>query len=190
MGSDSREYLVKSFLQPPKYYHLYESYDEAKTEFSLSISELKSDCLLPPKIPKSFKVFGYLYSSKTGNEREIFVYSNSTRLPWESISFKENNLRLPPPHEAVSYSAEIKKSTLSVLIEYLKLLKILSKSPDKFLGPVLVVQDLLDHIYATVNVIRPHQARETLIEILKLQRNQKFKIISEVVKFSPYNLPL
>ena len=77
---------------------------------------------------------------------------------------------------------ELKKINSSFLVNFLDLLDILINCPSSNLR-VKKIEDLellFYNFYHLINKFRPHQALETLIQMLKVQKEQKLNLVEQI----------
>ncbi|KAI9913408.1 hypothetical protein PsorP6_005816 [Peronosclerospora sorghi] len=74
---------------------------------------------------------------------------------------------------SVDYKAEMKKINHSLLANFVELVDILIKKPALFNEKLDEVELLFLNMHNLINAFRPHQARETVIEMLKTQVHER-----------------
>lgn len=77
---------------------------------------------------------------------------------------------------------ELKKLNSSLVVNFLDLLDILIKCPASPLRAKKLedIELLFCNFHHLVNKFRPHQALETLIQMVKIQKDQKLQLVEEI----------
>ncbi|OWZ16224.1 Mediator of RNA polymerase II transcription subunit [Phytophthora megakarya] len=75
--------------------------------------------------------------------------------------------------ETVHYKAEMKKINRSLLANFVELVDVLVKKPAMFNAKLDDVELLFLNMHNLINAFRPHQARETVIQMLKTQVQER-----------------
>ncbi|RLN64018.1 hypothetical protein BBJ29_002396 [Phytophthora kernoviae] len=73
----------------------------------------------------------------------------------------------------VDYKAQMKKINLSLLANFVELVDVLIKKPAMFNEKLDDVELLFLNMHNLINAFRPHQARETVIQMLKTQVQER-----------------
>eukprot|EP00124_Ichthyophonus_hoferi_P002319 Ihof_evm12s152 gene=Ihof_evmTU12s152 len=140
-----------SFMPPPDLYSIY-------TQQNIDNNTAPS----PPPIPETgYTVFGIPFTTN-GNDK----------LPWKALLEAENWQQLYPK-ENFDVKAELKKIAMSLLFNYMDLIKSLVDNPTEWRDHFTRIVILLQNFQTLLNEYRPHQARETLKSMMEAQRQRR-----------------
>eukprot|EP01103_Thecamoeba_quadrilineata_P015191 TRINITY_DN4719_c0_g1_i1.p1 TRINITY_DN4719_c0_g1~~TRINITY_DN4719_c0_g1_i1.p1 ORF type:complete len:219 (-),score=40.31 TRINITY_DN4719_c0_g1_i1:8-664(-) len=136
--------VVCPFPPPPPFYHLYKT-------------DKPHDHLPPPPpIEGTYQMFGQFYS--TSDVMPTLKEQGACQL------FSETNL---------NPILELKKLNRTLLITFLKLLEVLINNPANSQPIVDQISVLCVNMHFLINSYRPHQARQSLIEIMENQKRRR-----------------
>ena len=94
---------------------------------------------------------------------------------------QENNSNQSASQNAIS---DMQSINISLLTKFLDLVEILTKNPESPQVDVLQYQlrNLFENLHYLVNLYRPHQARETIISLLKSQKETRGRTTEQLAK--------
>ncbi|KAG2185176.1 hypothetical protein INT44_001966 [Umbelopsis vinacea] len=97
-------------------------------------------------------------------------------------TLEERNVTQLYPTGKIDRVFELKKLLRSLMSQFLILLDILVREPDKFAPRITDISNILINIHHILNEYRPHQARETLRLMLETQLKKKVQATEELRK--------
>ncbi|KYQ96816.1 putative mediator complex subunit 7 [Tieghemostelium lacteum] len=149
---------VSTFPPPPPFYKLYLNYKKGdnSTDSSSTTGLKPLEPPLPPKDGTHYTQFGQ-------------TYSTVDILP----SLEELGKTQLYPQGDIEPIKELKKLNRSILFNYLQLLETLIENPTDYRSKVEDISLLFINFHHLLNSYRPHEARETLTNIMIEQIKQK-----------------
>ncbi|OQS07248.1 mediator of RNA polymerase II transcription subunit [Thraustotheca clavata] len=75
---------------------------------------------------------------------------------------------------------EMKRINKSLMLSFLELIEVLLVNPAKFSEKIEDIEKLFVNMHNLINAYRPHQARETLIDLLKQQIEERKQATAEI----------
>ncbi|KAF2194121.1 hypothetical protein K469DRAFT_727522 [Zopfia rhizophila CBS 207.26] len=128
--------------------------------------------LVPPEPPaedESYRVF---------NEVTLLDRPSETLQDWGYEQLYPSN---STPTSGEDSSAHYLQALVrSVLLKFLELLGVMSLNPDDWQGKLEEMATLVANAHTLINEYRPHQARETLINMMKEQLDKKKAEVAEI----------
>ncbi|CAH0479230.1 unnamed protein product [Peronospora belbahrii] len=147
--------IVAEFPAPPNYFVLYTEGVEYGPE--------------PPQPMKPmYHMFGSPYSTQD-------VVPDLLQ-PGKKLYASEGNNE----NVSVDYKAQMKKINHSLLANFVELVDILIKKPSMFNEKLDEVEQLFLNMHNLINAFRPHQARETVIQMLKTQIQERRNAVRDI----------
>ncbi|CEG43833.1 mediator subunit med7 [Plasmopara halstedii] len=143
--------IVSEFPAPPKFFALY-------------VDGVDSGPLPPEPMEPTYHMFGSPYSTQD-------VVPDLLPQPGKKLyaQGKENDNDSTP----IDYKLEMKKINRSLLANFVGLVDVLIKTPAMFNAKLDDIELLFLNLHNLINAFRPHQARETVIQMLKTQVQQR-----------------
>ncbi|EDV19159.1 uncharacterized protein TRIADDRAFT_62378 [Trichoplax adhaerens] len=154
------DHVVSTFPSPPSEY--YSCYTEENVRDGLTPKP-------PPIIEGSYEIYGMKFDTRDPTIRSL----ESQKI--QQVFRKESS---------VDRLAEMRKINFSILVNFIELLDLITKSPfsPKRHEKLSHLGTLFINIHHLINEYRPHQARETLKAILELQKRQKLEAVEKINK--------
>ena len=149
--------MISTFPPPPPFYHLYKSAEDQTQEDLIPPP--------PPVPPNEYRVFGVVHHN--GDEEKLQEPPPPPHLLFHDLS---NHLNL---------KAELKKLCSSVLFSLYQLLDVLVNDQENFRQKTEDIETLFSNITFLLNRFRPHQSRQTIIQIFDDQVEGKALCIEE-----------
>ncbi|POM76123.1 Mediator of RNA polymerase II transcription subunit, partial [Phytophthora palmivora] len=137
--------IVSEFPAPPKFFALY-------------ADGVESGPAPPEPMEPTYHMFGSPYSTQD-------VVPDLLPQPDRKLYAQGD--------DPVDYKAEMKKINRSLLANFVELVDILIKKPAMFNEKLDDVELLFLNMHNLINAFRPHQARETVIQMLKTQVQER-----------------
>ncbi|CAM0140139.1 Mediator of RNA polymerase II transcription subunit 7 [Umbelopsis sp. WA50703] len=158
--------------EPPTFYRRYttENLEQAKLvkHGKADASDVRLDFTIellepPPPLEGSYVVFDQQWQTED-----------------KLLSLEEMNVKQLYPTGKIDRVFELKKLLRSLMAQFLSLLDILVREPDKFGGRIEDISNILINIHHILNEYRPHQARETLRLMMETQLKKKLLATTEL----------
>ncbi|OAP65252.1 hypothetical protein AYL99_01224 [Fonsecaea erecta] len=126
------------------------SADEPKPKLPLHLAYLRP----PPPPPPSAEYY------TTFGQKQVTDPTKPSSLPTEQLLFN-------PDDPNLNHAVLLSRLTKSLLLNFLELTSILSLDPTKHEEKMEDIRQLLLNIHVVINIYRPHQARESVKEMLQ-----------------------
>ena len=149
--------VIPTFPPPPPYYLLYKNTEDQTPEDIIPPP--------PPPPPEEYRVFGVI--RQKGDEEKL-----------EEPSLPPHILSLPQS-DHLNQKTELKKQCSSLLFGFYQLLDVLVNDQENFQAKTEDIEILLMNITHLLNTFRPHQTRQTIIQIFAEQLGGKAVCIEE-----------
>ena len=124
--------------------------EQSKQKLPLPLAYLR-----PPPLPSStaehYTTFG---------QQQVIDPTKPSSLPTEQLLFN-------PDSPNLNHAVLLSKLTKSLLLNFLELTSVLSLDPTKHEEKMEDIRQLLLNIHVVINIYRPHQARESVKEMLE-----------------------
>lgn len=152
--------IVSEFPKPPSFFELYKDGKDSGPS-------------PPTPMSPTYHMFGTPYSTKDvvpdllPQEKKVYLDSSSS----SSIS-----------QDTIDFKLEMKKLNASLLANFVELIDILVVNPAHFNEKLSDLELLFLNLHNLINAFRPHQARETLIEILRNQIEEGQQATREILQ--------
>ena len=116
----------------------------------------------PPPPPESAEFY------TTFGQSQVIDPTKPSSLPTDQLLFD-------PDEPDLNHAAFLSKLTKSLLLNFLELTSVLSLDPTQHEEKVADIRQLLLNVHVVINIYRPHQARESVKEMLEgiLENGQK-----------------
>ncbi|KAG3118302.1 hypothetical protein PI124_g1372 [Phytophthora idaei] len=147
---DAAPEIVSEFPAPPKFFTLY-------------ADGVESGPVPPEPMEPTYHMFGSPYSTQD-------VVPDLLPQPGKKLYAPQGKDGDGAP---VDYKAEMKKINRSLLANFVELVDVLIKKPAMFNEKLDDVELLFLNMHNLINAFRPHQARETVIQMLKTQVQER-----------------
>ncbi|KAE8146840.1 mediator of RNA polymerase II transcription subunit 7 [Aspergillus avenaceus] len=138
--------------------------------------------LVPPEIPTSgqYSVFGEVQNLSTA--LPSLKDQGITQLYPSSPTAEADQEQPSQPARPLHHAYYLLKISKSLLLNFLELMGILSKSPEQFEPKVEDLRNLFINAHHLLNLYRPHQARESLILMMEEQLSHTREEIQQMDK--------
>jgi len=113
-------------------------------------------------------------------EGSYVVFDQQWQTDDRLLSLEEMNVTQLYPSGKIDRVYELKKLLRSLMSQFLSLLDILVREPDKFGAHIEYISNILINVHHILNEYRPHQARETLKLMMETQLKKKILAIAEL----------
>jgi mediator of RNA polymerase II transcription subunit 7 len=148
---------------PPFWRHFTRANEDALKELEAQPSDQRSPRKLPlplaylrPPPPPSASAETYT----TFGQNQIIDPTKPSSLPTDQLLFN-------PDEPSLDHAVLLSKLTKSLLLNFLELTSVLSLDPTKSEEKLADIRRLLLNIHVVINIYRPHQARESVKEMLE-----------------------
>ncbi|KAK7255864.1 hypothetical protein RIF29_29289 [Crotalaria pallida] len=145
---------TSSFPPPPPFYKLYKNYKE---------DDPNSAPLPPPPIKGTYTCFGA-------------TYTTDDVLP----SLEEQGVRQLYPKGNIDFKKELKSLNGELMLHILELTDILIQRPSQFARRVEDISTVFKNMHHLLNLMRPHQARATVVRILDMQIQRRKESVEDI----------
>ncbi|KAG6614831.1 Mediator of RNA polymerase II transcription subunit [Phytophthora cinnamomi] len=142
--------IVSEFPAPPKFFALY-------------ADGVQSGPAPPEPMEPTYHMFGSPYSTQD-------VVPDLLPQPGKKLYAPEGD---EGDAAAVDYKVQMKKINRSLLANFVELVDVLIKKPAMFNEKLDDIELLFLNLHNLINAFRPHQARETVIQMLKTQVQER-----------------
>ncbi|GAB9475270.1 Mediator of RNA polymerase ii transcription subunit [Globisporangium polare] len=118
-------------------------------------------------------------ASTSGSDSEG---SGATPESGEKLSGDEGKADLALDERQIDYKGQMKKINRSLLANFVELVDVLTKRPSMFNEKLDDLEQLFLNMHNLINAFRPHQARETIIQMLKAQIQERRDAAQDIRK--------
>ncbi|KAG7400484.1 Mediator of RNA polymerase II transcription subunit 7 [Phytophthora boehmeriae] len=146
--------IVSEFPAPPKFFTLY-------------ADGVECGPAPPEPMAPTYHMFGSPYSTQDVVPDLLPQPDKKLYAPAENAEGGD------APSVVVDYKAQMKKINRSLLANFVELVDVLIKKPAMFNEKLDDVELLFLNMHNLINAFRPHQARETVIQMLKTQVQER-----------------
>ncbi|KAI1610353.1 MED7 protein-domain-containing protein [Exophiala viscosa] len=150
------------FPAPPPFWRHFTRANEDKLK-EIEVEEKESEAKLPiplaylrppPPPPDSAEFY------TTFGQKQVIDPTKPSSLPREQLLFN-------PDDPDLNHAVLLSKLTKSLLLNFLELTSVLSLDPTKYEEKVEDIRQLVLNVHVVINMYRPHQARESVKEMLE-----------------------
>ncbi|TMW58707.1 hypothetical protein Poli38472_010266 [Pythium oligandrum] len=152
--------IVSAFPAPPAFFVLY-------------ADGVESGPPPPETMEPTYHMFGTPYSTKD-------VVPDLLPQPGKKLYLDGKDSVPGESSEVIDYKAQMKKINHSLLANFTELVDVLIKKPSLFNEKLADLELLFLNMHNLINAFRPHQARETIIHMLKTQINERREAAQEI----------
>ncbi|CAH1761092.1 17187_t:CDS:2 [Entrophospora sp. SA101] len=181
----STQNISSAFPEPPFYYKQYTNENLAllkqlKEQQQLGNEEkMDTETEVNHHNHQNFNLLE-LEPPKPITDSEYYMFGVRWTVEDKLLSLEEQNFEQLYPENSIDRVVELKKLSISTIFNFVELLEIMVKEPEKSLEKFEQIRLLIINMKHLLNEYRPHQARDTLRLIMEDQLKRRREATKEI----------